>query len=227
MVFAGTGILMSSMEVLPQEDADFNTWNDREHMAERVAIPGFIEARRYASVDTPTRYLQIYNTRDSAVLDGPAYRAALARQTAWSMHHITRFITPTRVVGRLAHSQGTVRGVAVLLLRLRPAGAAAMLPALAGLLELLQLPGAGAIHFVEADPALSRPITADADYVGAQDCYVVLECTGVPAAQKILADLQPPPAAYGTLVDARVYQYRMEVTAAALAQAAAIPSGAR
>lgn len=217
MVFSGTGILISSMEVLPQEDADFNTWNDREHMAERVAIPGFIDGRRYTSIDAPTRYLQIYNTRDIGVLDGPAYRAALANQTDWSLHHITRFIAPTRVVGRLVHSQGAVRGVAVLLLRLRPAGEPAMLPALAGLLDLLQQPGAGCIHFVEADPRLSRPVTADASYVGGQDCYVVLECTGVPAAQRILAGLQLPATAYGELIDARVYQYRMDVTAAALA----------
>lgn len=220
MVFAGTGILISSMEVLPHEDEDFNTWNDREHMAERVAIPGFLNGRRYASVDTPTRYLQIYNTVDAGVLDGPAYRAALANQTPWSMHHITRFIGPTRVVGRLAHSQGAVRGVAVLLLRLRPAGAPAMLPALAGLLDLLRQPGAGSIHFVEADPRLSRPVTADDSYVGGQDCYVVLECTSVPAAQRIRAGLPQPTPAYGELIDARVYQYRMEVTAAALAGAA-------
>jgi len=220
MVFAGTGILISSMEVLPHEDADFNTWNDVEHMAERVAIPGFLDGRRYASVDAPTRYLQIYNTVDVGVLDGPAYRAALANQTDWSMHHITRFIGPTRVVGRLVHSRGSVRGVAVLLLRLRPTGAPAMLPALAGLVDLLQQPGAGSIHFVEAEPRLSRPVTADDSYVGGQDCYVVLECTSVPAAERIVAALPRPAPAYGELVSARVYQYRMDVSAAALAASA-------
>ena len=39
MVFAGTGILISSMQVRPEEEDDFNLWFDQEHLPERVAIP--------------------------------------------------------------------------------------------------------------------------------------------------------------------------------------------
>lgn len=216
MVFAGKGILISSMEVLPTEEADFNEWFDREHLAERVAIPGFIEARRYESVVAPTRYLQIYSATDFEVLDSPAYRAALASQTEWSMHHITRFIEPTRVVGRLVRSEGVARGVALALLRLRPSGDAAMMPALEGVLDVLDKPGTASVHFVEADAELSRPVTADASYVGGQDCYVIVECTSEAAAQRVVAQLDVPVQKYGELIDARVYRYRMDISASAL-----------
>lgn len=217
MVFAGNGILISSMEVRPDEEADFNAWFDREHLGERVAIPGFIDARRYESAGTPTRYLQIYNTTGFEVLDSPAYRAALASQTEWSNHHISRFIEPTRVVGRLVRSVGVARGAAVALLRLRPLGDPAMMPALAGIADVLDLPDTASVHFVEADAKLSRPVTADDSYVGGQDCYVIVECTSEAAAERVVARLQVPVQGYGALIDARVYRYRMDISASALA----------
>ncbi|MGR4869958.1 antibiotic biosynthesis monooxygenase family protein [Variovorax sp. LARHSF232] len=217
MVFAGKGILISSMEVRPEEEADFNEWFDREHLAERVAIPGFLEARRYESVGAPTRYLQIYNTTGFDVLNSAAYRAALAKQTEWSNHHISRFIAPTRTVGRLARSAGVARGVAVVLLRLRPSGDPAMMPALADVLDVLEQPGTASIHFVEADAKLSRPVTADSGYVGAEDCYVVVECTSEAAGGQIVAQLEMPVQKYGELIDARIFRYRMDISALALA----------
>ena len=216
MVFAGKGILISSMEVLPNEEADFNEWFDREHLAERVAIPGFIEARRYESVGAPTRYLQIYSATEFDVLNGAAYRAALAKQTDWSNHHISRFIEPTRVVGRLVRSEGVARGIALALVRLRPSGDPAMMPALAGIVDVLDKPGTASVHFVEADANLSRPVTADASYVGGQDCYVIIECTSEAASQRVVAELQVPVQKYGELIDARVYRYRMDISASAL-----------
>ncbi|MGJ7544773.1 hypothetical protein [Variovorax sp. LT1R16] len=216
MVFAGNGILMSSMEVLPEEEADFNEWFDREHLAERVAIPGFLEARRYVSLGAPTRYLQIYNSIEFAVLDSAPYRAALANQTEWSNHHISRFIAPTRVVGRLVRSAGVARGVAVALVRLRPLDDSAMMPALASMLNLVDQLGVASIHFVEADAGLSRPVTADSDYVGGEDCYVLIECTSEAVAERIATDIEVPVRAYGKLIDVQVFRYRMEISASTL-----------
>jgi hypothetical protein len=54
MPLAGTGMLLTSMDIDPADEADFNRWYDREHIEERVAIDGFrrrgailrIQARR-------------------------------------------------------------------------------------------------------------------------------------------------------------------------------------
>ena len=37
------------MDIDPSDEADFNRWYDREHLEERVAIDGFLEARRYVA----------------------------------------------------------------------------------------------------------------------------------------------------------------------------------
>ncbi|HSV80582.1 MAG TPA: hypothetical protein VLK85_15415 [Ramlibacter sp.] len=217
MVFSGNGILISSMEVRPEEEDDFNAWFDNEHLPERVRIPGFLEARRYESVSSPVRYLQIYSAVDFETLDGAPYRAALANQTDWSRHHIARFIRPTRVVGKLVHSQGCARGVAVVLIRLRPLAGARMMPGLRSYSALLETPGVVAIHFVEGDAELSRPVMTDGPYVGGEDAYIIVECTGIPVAERVAATLKMPDRAYGELVDTAVYRYRMDLSAAWLA----------
>jgi hypothetical protein len=47
MPMAGKGMLLTSMNIDPAHEAEFNRWYDREHLEERVAIDGFLEARRY------------------------------------------------------------------------------------------------------------------------------------------------------------------------------------
>jgi hypothetical protein len=49
MPLAGKGMLLTSMDIDPSDEADFNRWYDREHLEERVAIAGFLEARRYVA----------------------------------------------------------------------------------------------------------------------------------------------------------------------------------
>ena len=49
MPLAGKGMLLTSMDVDAADEAEFNRWYDREHLEERVAIEGFLEARRYVA----------------------------------------------------------------------------------------------------------------------------------------------------------------------------------
>ena len=45
----GSTILVVMMEVDPAHEDDFNRWYNDEHLPERLEIPGYISARRYAS----------------------------------------------------------------------------------------------------------------------------------------------------------------------------------
>ena len=85
MPIAGKGMLLTSMDIDPADDEeDFNRWYDREHLEERVAIEGFLEARRYLAHTGSPKYLCLYSTRTIDVLDSPAYRARLGKPTDWS-----------------------------------------------------------------------------------------------------------------------------------------------
>src|SRR3954447_4899115 len=122
MPMAGKGMLLTSMNIDAAHEAEFNRWYDREHLEERVAIDGFLEARRYVAQDGRPKYLSLYSTETFEVLDSPAYGSALASQTDWSKANIARFKNMIRAVARITVSRGQGRGAALGIIRLRPVG---------------------------------------------------------------------------------------------------------
>ena len=92
-------------------EADFNRWYDREHMQERMAIPGFMRARRFHAVTPcPRPYLALYDTESLQVFRQPTYQAALARQSDWSRLNFSRMRDTQRRVGENVVDAGRGEG---------------------------------------------------------------------------------------------------------------------
>jgi hypothetical protein len=185
MPMAGTGMLMTSMDIDAAHEREFNQWYDREHLAERVAIDGFLEARRYVAVEASPKYLGLYSTKTFDVLDSPAYRTALANQTAWSKSNIGRFQNMLRSVARITFSRGQGRGAALGLVRIRPPvdGSDALRDGIKAQLDPGMLDGIISMHLMESDSRLSKPLTDDptAPNPAARDWYVMIDGTDVDA----------------------------------------------
>jgi hypothetical protein len=215
MPMAGKGMLLTSMNIDAAHEAEFNRWYDREHLEERVAIEGFLEARRYVAHDGNPKYLSLYSTETFAVLDSPAYRAALANQTAWSKANIARFQNMIRAVARITISQGTGRGAALGIVRLRPAGAEDKLrAALHEPLDPAELDGVISMHLIESDPALSKPITDDpsAPNPGAGDWFVLIDATDVGAVPAAMLRFGGNIALKPLIVSSGVYRLMWDVS---------------
>ena len=91
MPIAGTGMLLTSMDIDPEHEAEFNRWYDREHMQERVAIPGFQSARRFKAIgDCARPYLALYYTDTLEVFRSQPYAQAFNNQTQWSLDNFKR-----------------------------------------------------------------------------------------------------------------------------------------
>ena len=185
MPLAGKGMLLTSMNIEPSDEPEFNRWYDREHLEERVAIPGFLEARRYVAHQGNPKYLSLYSTETFEVLDSPAYRVALANQTAWSKTNIARFKNMIRGVARITVSHGTGRGAALGIIRLRPTpgGEDKLRTAVRDKLDPAKLDGIISMHLIENDPVLSKPLTDDpsAPNPGAGDWFILIDATDVSA----------------------------------------------
>lgn len=71
------GLLLVMTETPPDLEAEFNDWYDREHLPERLAIPGFASARRWQADLKPGegKYLASYELESAAVLESPSYLA--------------------------------------------------------------------------------------------------------------------------------------------------------
>jgi hypothetical protein len=196
MPLAGKGMLLTSMDIDPSDETEFNRWYDREHLSERVAIDGFLEARRYLAHNGSPKYLSLYSTATFDVLDSPAYRTALANQTAWSKANIARFKNMIRAVARITVSHGQGRGAALGIIRLRPAAGSEdkLRAALRDQLDPAKHDGIISMHLIESDPALSKPISdgPSAPNPGAGDWFVLIDATHVnamPTAMSLLGNV--------------------------------------
>jgi hypothetical protein len=191
MPLAGKGMLLTSMDIDSADEADFNRWYDREHLEERVAIEGFLEARRYVAHQGSPKYLSLYSTTTFEVLDSPAYRTALANQTEWSRKTIARFVNMIRAVARITISRGQGRGAALGIIRLRPAagGEDKLREALREKLDPTTSDGIISMHLLESDPNLSKPLTDDASaaHPGAGDWFVLVDGTNAQAVSAVIA----------------------------------------
>ena len=183
MPMAGQGMLLTSMDIDAADELEFNRWYDREHIAERVAIDGFLEARRYVAHAGSPKYLGLYSTATFETLDSPAYRTALAGQTAWSLQNIARFRNMIRAVARITESHGQGRGAALGIIRIRPnpTHVDALRRTLVPRLDPAELDGIISMHLLESDPALSKSLTDPPDQPnpGASDWFVLIDGTDV------------------------------------------------
>ena len=192
MPLAGKGMLLTSMDIDPDDEADFNRWYDREHLIERVAIDGFLEARRYIAHQGSPKYLCLYSTESFEVLDSPAYRKALTSPTEWSKTNLARFKNMIRAITRITVSRGQGRGAALGIIRLRPAAGShdKLRASVRHQLDPAHRDGIISMHLIESDPALSKPLTDDPPPVsdsGAGDWFVLIDATNVNAIADAIA----------------------------------------
>jgi hypothetical protein len=68
-------LLLVMLDAEPGVDyGEFNRWYFEEHVAERLALPGFRSARRFEAVEGSPRYLAIYELDSPEALTTPEYR---------------------------------------------------------------------------------------------------------------------------------------------------------
>lgn len=76
MTGSPNGMLFVATDVAAQDEADFNQWYDREHVEERVRVPGFLSGTRYQALQGVRKYLGLYKTASLASFTSQAYRNA-------------------------------------------------------------------------------------------------------------------------------------------------------
>jgi len=170
-------------------EADFNAWYDREHMQERVAIPGFTHARRFRATDRgPRKYLALYVTDALDVFRGDAYRRAFTQQTAWSLANFERMTGTQRRVGELTIEAGDGEGAHLALFVLPPDRID--VPQLRERFDdVLHEPGIHAARLFRTAPDLSAPIGADAAARPAADALVLIEGSDAATTRRVAASL--------------------------------------
>lgn len=122
MALAGKGLVAIWNGIRPDMREDFFEWHPREHMVERLSIPGFLRGRRCIALDGSTEFLTLYELRDTDVLLSDAYKRRLLAPTPWSSKVLPAFTDNTRGACQILFSQGHAMGGFVLSLRFEAQG---------------------------------------------------------------------------------------------------------
>jgi hypothetical protein len=215
---AGLGAVCIWHDLLLEARDDFHQWHNREHMPERVGIPGFRRGRRYVAVAGTPEYFNLYEADSAEVLGGQDYLNRLNAPTEWTRRVVPSFRNVSRSICRVVYTAGVGQGGFMLTQRFdvgeaqRPNVVEALRQRL--LPPLADNKGIAGVHLCLADESISKVETAEkkarADMTQVPTWIVLIEgnsSADVGAAGAVLsAQLQPLLGAVGADISTSVYQ---------------------
>jgi len=183
MSLHGTGVVAIWHDLLPAAKDDFTQWHNREHMPERLSIPGFNRGRRYVAVRGAPEFFNLYEADKPGVLRGEDYLQRLNAPTPWTRQVVASFRAVARGICRVLYSGGVGQGGTILTLRFEVApDAQARIERLLCdelLPPLVEGHGIAGVHLCRADAQGSRIETAErkarADATAIPDWIVLIE----------------------------------------------------
>jgi hypothetical protein len=114
----GTGAVLVWNDITEQGREQFYDWHDKEHIPERLAIPGFRRGRRYVKPGHSPEWLTMYEADDLDVVTSPEYLQRLNSPTPGTTKTLQYFRNTSRAVCRIVSSTGSSSGGHVLAMRL-------------------------------------------------------------------------------------------------------------
>lgn len=181
MPLLGDAVIAIWNDIKEEGRANFHEWHPREHMPERLSIPGFLRGRRYVSDSADIEFYTLYEAASLDTVTGPDYKARLDSPTPWSKKSVMDFGTNLRGICRVALTRGHADGAFLTTIRFAAA------PGREGELEgwltgsalppLLEEPRICGVHLAITDHGRSGTKTRlqSARTIGVPDWVVMIE----------------------------------------------------
>ena len=109
MSLLGKAAVLIWNDVLDSERDAFYRWHDKEHIPERLALPGFLRGRRYRGAGV-TEWLTLYEAADVAVLTSPSYLERLNNPTTLTQSTVRAFRNTARAICIVEKTTGASTG---------------------------------------------------------------------------------------------------------------------
>lgn len=223
MALSGDGFLAMWMDIDPDYEDAFLTWNTFEHMPERLGVTGFLSGRRYLRLDGEShRYFTLYEATSFSVFTSDAYLERLNNPTMLSKR-ISPFVRNfRRAICRTVYSDGMAKGGHIATVRFTPNTRYPASSAASTGDRLLGLDGVVAVHIGVADVEATdvetiernfRPRTDNDSF----DAIAVVEALGAESLEAQLSKIVEvigKQCVTGDVPDVARYGLSVEVTAA-------------
>lgn len=163
MAMLGQAALAMWWDMTPDMRAEFEHWHSHEHFPERLALPGFLRASRWAAAQGEGFFV-LYELASHAVLSSPEYLARLNDPTPWSRQLMPHHRHMVRCQCEVVRSRGAVTARHALTLRSAAlAGAGDPEPGVAERFdEIAAQPGIVGAHLLKTNTPRIGPTTEQA-----------------------------------------------------------------
>ena len=105
------GVLALWQDCVAGQEAELERWFQSEHLAERLAVPGFVRGRRYEAVEADNQYFTYYETETPDVLISPPYLERTDNPTPFTQTIMSDvFLKMSRTICRVERRVGAYRG---------------------------------------------------------------------------------------------------------------------
>lgn len=195
MSLLGKAALAMWWDVSAEARPELEHWHAHEHVAERLAIPGFLRASRWTAVDGGEGFFVMYELQDHAVLASAAYVARLDAPSPWSTRMMPLHRNMVRTQCKVVQSDGALTARHALTIRCSPvAGQAQTFQGGIGELaaSVPQQPGLVGLHLLRHEaPALG--VTTEQKIRGNADRaadWVIVACAYDLASLRRLAETE-------------------------------------
>lgn len=139
-------------DVAPEMRAEWEDWHTREHMPERLAIPGFLRGTRWVAESGEPSYFVFYEVTRLATISGGAYLERLNNPTPWSRKMMPHHRNMVRSLCEVRAGWGGGLPPVLATIRFSPTS---HLP------ELPRGPGLTGAHLLESRPMAGAPQTIE------------------------------------------------------------------
>ena len=170
MALPGDGFLAIWNDVAPPAEAEWLDWHTREHIPERVGVPGFLGGRRYVDEKLAQhKYFTLYLGQNLATFASPPYVERLNNPTPWTAKLAPQFRNFVRGACHRVTSAGLGTGGALLTVRVGVDGTTRPSVESAGVLLRQLASGSGVIvaHLGLADASVTSVPTRERALRGA------------------------------------------------------------
>ncbi len=101
MGLLGGAVLVNWGGIVEDKEIEYNEWHSKEHMPERISLPGFLRGLRAVGIpgtDINHKYFMMYEAEEKEVFISRKYLERLNNPTEWTKEILSNYLSPSRTI---------------------------------------------------------------------------------------------------------------------------------
>ncbi len=101
MGLLGDAVLVNWGGIVDDKEIEYNDWHSKEHMPERMSLPGFLKGLRAVGIpgtDINHKYFMMYEAEAKEVFVSRKYLERLNNPTEWTKDILSNYLSPSRTI---------------------------------------------------------------------------------------------------------------------------------